>query len=1080
MNCGAPVGAAPGALDPGGSAPAPDRPAPAAAAKQSGDGESLAERRQLTVLFCDLVGSTAISERLDPEDYRALIAGYRAAVSGVIERYGGHVANYVGDGVVAFFGYPVAQEGGTYAAALSALDLVELAPDITVEGVRSEIALNVRVGLHTGSVVVGETSSGHHIEKMSLFGDVPNVAARIQSACAPGQVVASAVTRRLIGPQLVFEPMGLKTLAGVREPMELFRVCRPKSAFDMAKQDFTERATPMVGRRAEIALVETRWEAAAEGDGQVMVVTGEAGIGKSRIVFSLSHQLPDSAANRFALFGSPIRKSSAFYSVKATLSAMLRFADADGDEERRSKLDRFLDDFGLDRALLAPPLAGLLGFADGVTALTTTSPERQKLEIINALLQICAAMAEERPLLMILEDVHWIDPSTIEFVSRWIDALQGRSCLTLVTARPEFASPWKNLPHVTGLELNRLGRKDTVTLIEKIAGKRPPKELEDQIVSRTDGVPLFIEELTKMIVETGLLDEGAELRGDLTLAIPESLQDSLMARLDRLAAVKEVAQIAAAIGRNFTRDVLAKVQRRSDQEIEDALGKLLDADLIVPVGGIGEKPSYRFRHALVQDAAYQSMLRSSRAGWHGRIAAVLERDFPEETAREPELLGHHFMLAGNYRSAEGYKLAAARMALARSANVEAIEHLGHALDCLRHSEPSPERDRREMDLQIMIAVPLAFVRGYAHKSVRSAYERARELCREYGEMERLFKVVYGQFRSNLLGGEYAQALENAEILVSLLSEVGDPLLIAATERSQGAVLTYLGRPDEAVAHLAKGAASDISVDDRVRGLDFDVVDLKVALNGYLALSNWLRGCTGEAMAAISAALGASRETDHPFSVSFAVAFATWVHQFNGDDEAVEQFSARLIALSEENTFQFWMGWGRVMNAWSRRAELGEKALSAIADGLAEWRATGSLLGLSYFLYLHADTAVSLGQDELAETVIAEAEAFQTESGEAFWEPQLIRLRSDIAFARGDEEAGIALLREAMAAAERLGLGALELRAAIAFFGRSRGSRNRDAAAKALRQAIDRVAPDDPVAAEARDLLRMPAEEGRAG
>lgn len=1017
-----------------------------------------------------MVGSTAISEQLDPEDYRALIARYRSAVTDVVEKYNGHVANFAGDGVVALFGYPAVQEGSAYVAALSGLEIADVIPTIADEFPDLSITTNVRIGLHTGPVVVGETAVGNHVEKMSLFGDTPNVAARIQSHARAGQVIASGVTRRLIGPQLVFESIGHPTLAGVREPIELFRVRRPKTAMDAGRRAYSRPDTPLIGRKAEIALVETRWEAAAEGDGQVLVINGDAGIGKSRIVFSLGNDLADGEANLLTLFGSPLHKSTAFYSVKVALAEFLDLAEADTPETRRGKLDAYLERLGLDHSILAPPLARLLGFGDAFADAAASSPEREKIEIISALLRLFAAMAEERPLLMVLDDVHWIDPSTLELVSRWIDALPGRKCLLLITARPEFVAPWKNLAHVTALELNRLGRRDTVSLIESIAGIRPPDALLDQIVARTDGVPLFIEELTKMVMEAGILAEGEEFKGDLSVAIPESLQDSLMARLDRLAAVKEVAQIAAAIGRSFSREVLSRVQRRSDSEVADALAKLADADLIVPVGGIGEEPIYRFRHALVQDAAYQSMLRTSRTRWHGRIAAVLERDFPETAEREPELLGHHYMLAGDHASAERYWLAAARMAMARSANVEAIEHLERALECLRETPASEDRDRREMDLQITIAVPLAFVNGYAHQSVRATYERARALCRKYGEMDRLFKVVYGQFRSSMLGGEYATALENAELLVSLSDELANPLMAAATERSQGSVLTYLGRPDEAVVHLERGIAAELSTEDRIGGLDFDVVNLSVALHGYLGLSSWLRGRTGEARDAIAKALDFSRETNHPFSVSFAVAFAGWVYQFTGDEEAVRSSSARLIALSEENTFQFWLGWGRVMNGWARRAELGEKALTMIEQGLEEWRGTGSRLGLSYFLYLHADAALSLGRVDDAEAIIAEAEAFEQQSGEAFWRPELIRLKSAVALARGDHRGAAAWLREAVSKAHEMGLRGPLLRAATALARQSQDGPDQLLAGETLAAALKEMPQDDPAVAEARDVL----------
>ena len=1061
MNCGAPVGAT------------HTQEEDAARSEGGAFGTTdIAERRQLTVLFCDLARSTAISEQLDPEDYRELIARYRATVSAIVTRYGGHLANFAGDGIVALFGYRVVQEGSAYAAALAALEMADAAPGIAGGAADQGITTSVRVGLHTGPVVVGESGAGAHHEKMALFGDTPNIAARIQNHADPGQVIVSTVTKRLIGPQLVFESVGRPVLAGVRESMELFLVGCPKTPFEAPRHSYSRPSTPIIGRRAEIALVETRWEAAGEGDGQVLVITGEGGIGKSRIVFSLSGDLTeeDAEAAQLTLFGSPLHKNSAFYSVKEALAALLHLGETEHAEEQRQKLDAFLTRFGLDQTHVVGPLARLLGLDDGFGEMAAASPEREKAEIIGALLQLTAAMADGQPLLMVLDDVHWIDPSTLEYVSRWIEVLPGRRCLLLITARPEFVSPWKNLAHVTSLELNRLGRRETVAMIESIAGRCPPAAFLDQIVARTDGVPLFIEELTKMIVEAGILAEGDAFQGDLSLVIPESLQDSLMARLDRLAAVKEVAQVAAAIGRTFTQEVLSRVQDRPEAEVAEALGKLADADLIVPTGGIGEAPSYRFRHALVQDAAYQSMLRSARSRWHGRIAQILEEGFSETAAGEPELLGHHYLLAGDLAAAERYWLAAARMAMARSANVEAIEHLEQALECLRQTLASEERDRREMDLQILIAVPLAFVNGYAHQSVRAAYSRARELCRRYGEIERLFKVVYGQLRSAMLGGEYATAQEHGELVVSLSEELADPLMTAASFRSLGAVLTYLGRPEEAVIELEKGLAAELMLEDRVRGLDFDVVDLTVALNGYLALSEWLRGRVAEARAAATRALEASRETDHPFSVSFALAFAGWVYQFSGDDDAVRASSSRLIALSEQNTFQFWLGWGRVMNGWARRVELGEKALDMISKGLEEWRDTGSRLGLSYFLYLHADTALALGRADEAEAILADAAAFARQSGEAFWKPEIMRLGSEIALARGDHAGCLARLREAVDTAREMGLHGSELRAATALARRAPEGPDQLAAAQALTDALKSVAADDPAAAEARELL----------
>lgn len=1062
ISCGTQVGAA---ADP------PPRPEPSPAEPAAAEPtDDVAERRQLTVLFSDLVGSTTISELMDPEDYRELIAQYRTVVTEIVETYGGRISNYVGDGVVALFGYPVAHEGGTYAAALAALDIVERAPSVGAKNPNPSITTRVRIGLHTGPVVVGENATGIVTEQMALYGDTPNVAARIQSFATPGQVVVSAVTRRLIGTQLDFDSVGSPDLAGVSSAIELYSVKRPTSGLDGARRDFGRDDTPLIGRSAEIALVENRWDAATEGDGQVLVITGEAGIGKSRIVFALGKEIVSDNMRQLTLYGSSLYKSSAFHPVKSVLSELIDLPSGGAPEESRTRIERFVEGLGMDIASAAP-IARLMEITEPLDAAAPASPDREKSLIIDALLQILSKLEQERPLLLVMEDAHWIDPTTVELVSRWIDGLSGRRSLVLITARPEFVPPWRNLAHVTSLELNRFGRRDTIRLIESIAGARPHDLLLDQIVARTDGVPLFIEELTKMLIEAGIFGEGGDFTGELSQAIPESLQDSLMARLDRLSSAKETAQVAAAIGRTFSGSVLSRVRRRSAEEVAAALEQLVDADLIVPVHMPGEERLYRFRHALVQEAAYQSMLRAARARWHGRIAKILETEFPGTGPSEAEIIGHHYQRAGDFASAERCWIESARMALSRSANVEAITHLEAALDCLRQTPPCEARDRREMDLQIMIAVPLAFVKGYAHESVLAAYDRARVLCRLYGEVERLFKVIYGQFRSDMIGGRYGALIEQAEMLSSLSKELGQPLTEAVTERSFGSVLTYLGRPDEALTHLRAGVAVKISRKDRQRGLDFDVVDLAVALRGYLGLSGWLSGDNAGARQSIDEALSLSLETEHPFSVCFALAFGSWVHQFTGDEEAVRASSSRLIALSQENSFQFWLGWGRVMNGWARRAELGAKSLEMIEQGLQEWRSTGSELGLSYFLGLYADAALALGKADMAEGLLDEANAFEERSGERFWHVGLTRLRGNVALVRGDHPAAEVQLREAVAAARRMGHRGPLLRAATELARQARSLPARNDAAAALREVLRTLPEDDPAAGLAREALQ---------
>ncbi|WP_420584018.1 adenylate/guanylate cyclase domain-containing protein [Ruegeria sp.] len=578
----------------------------------------------MTVMFCDLVGSTALSESLDPEDYRELITRYRDLVGRTVAKFGGEVANYAGDGVVAIFGYPTAQELSHYSAALCALDLASTARDMEVGFARQSVSTNVRIGIHTGPVVVGTATSSSMDEKVWLFGDTPNVAARIQSAADVGEVVVSEVTRRLIGERLDFVSIGSPPLAGVSTPMQLFRVRRKVSGFESSRLDFSHDTTPTIGRTAEIALVRSRWEGALDGEGQVLLLTGDAGVGKSRIAFGLRDELANEASTHFVLFGSPLHQSSAFFPVKNALTTLTGMSPNAAPEESRAKITDFLTELGLDAQTCAAPILRLMGLEDSTSLVEPMAPEREKGALIEALLQLCAGLEQSHPLLLLLDDVHWFDASTLEFVNGWVEQLSNRRCLILMTARTEFQSPWRNQSHVTSLELNRLVRRDIYKLVESISGVRPSEEVLSQLAERTDGVPLFVEELTKMAMESGLLVSRGQSQAELSMAIPESLQDSLMARLDRLSASREIVQVAAAIGRNFERKLLSEVLDWDDDDISNALEQLLETELIVPAGQPGTVDAYRFRHALVQDAAYQSMLRSTASRWHGQIADVLE------------------------------------------------------------------------------------------------------------------------------------------------------------------------------------------------------------------------------------------------------------------------------------------------------------------------------------------------------------------------------------------------------------------------------------------------------------------------
>jgi class 3 adenylate cyclase len=629
-----------------------------------------AERRQLTVLFCDLVGSTELSARLDPEEMGQVIRAYQDRCAEVIERWGGRVAKYMGDGVLAYFGWPVAHEDEAERAVRAGLGLTAAVPQLEAP-VGAPLA--ARVGIATGLVMVGELIGEGAAREETVVGETPNLAARLQALAAPGDVVISEATRRLVGGLFALADLGPRRLKGFAEPLVAFRVEGEGRAEGRFEALHGERLTPLVGREHELGILAERWAWAKDGDGQVVLLAGEPGIGKSRLLRALRERLGDAPHVALSHFCSPHHTNSALYPVIDLLERAARLDRAAPPEVQLGRLEAVLarSSDRLDEAL--PLLAALLGVPtdERYPALSLT-PEVQKRRTLQALLDQLAALAAQQPVLALYEDVHWIDPSTLELLGMVIERVRQLPVLVLITFRPEFQPPWTGHAHVTMLAMGRLGRRQGADLVARVTGDKPlPAAIVEQIVARTDGVPLFVEELTKTVLESGLLvDKGIryELAGPLPpLAIPATLHDSLMARLDRLAPIKEVAQIGAVIGREFSHDLLlAAVASISANQLGDALEQLVSSELVFR-RGTPPDATYTFKHALVQDAAYQSLLKSTRQQLHARVAEALEDQFPETANSQPELLAHHFTEAHQFESAIGYWLKAGERAAARSA-----------------------------------------------------------------------------------------------------------------------------------------------------------------------------------------------------------------------------------------------------------------------------------------------------------------------------------------------------------------------------------------------------------------------------
>jgi class 3 adenylate cyclase len=724
-----------------------------------------AERRQLTVVFCDLVGSTALSARLDPEDLRGIIAAYHRCCTELVERNGGFVAKYMGDGVLAYFGYPQAHEHDAERAVRAGLNLVEAVPKLATH---AGSPLQVRVGIATGPVVVGDLIGAGAAQEQAVVGETPDLAARLQALAEPSAVVIGSSTRRLTSGLFEYRDLGAAALKGFAENVQAWQVLGASDA-ESRFEALRAATTPLVGRDEEIDLLMRRWQQAKSGDGQVVLISGEAGIGKSRIAETVLERLSNEPHIRLRYFCSPHHQDSALYPSIAQLERAAGFRRDDADKQRLDKLEAVLAQGTNDLSEAVPLLAELLSIPTGdrYPPLNLT-PQKRKEKTLHAQLTQVEGLAAHQPVLMVWEDVHWSDPTTRESVDLLIDRVPALRVLMILTFRPEFAPPWIGRPHVTMLNLNRLPPRQRAEMIVHVTGGRAlPKEIAEQIVDRTDGVPLFIEELTKSVIESGIVKESgnqyAAIGPVAPLAIPTSLHASLLARLDRLAPTREVAQIGAALGRQFSHELISAIAMMPQQRVDDALAQLVRAELIFR-RGTPPDAEYTFKHALVQDAAYSTLLHSRRRQLHSRIAATLEDKFSEIVTAQPELLAHHCAEAGLDQKAVQYWLKAGRQAVARSAMMEAEAQLNRGLDLLCSLTADDWRWQHELDLLAALGPALIATRGYSAPDVGKTFARAKTLAEQLNQPAYLLGLLYGQWAYRVVRSEHKLALSFAQEL----------------------------------------------------------------------------------------------------------------------------------------------------------------------------------------------------------------------------------------------------------------------------------------------------------------------------
>jgi class 3 adenylate cyclase/predicted ATPase len=988
-----------------------------------------AERRQITVLVCGL-DSAALSERLDLEEVGEVIRDYQTACAEVIHRFEGRITQYLGDGLSVSFGYPLAHEDDALRAVRTGLGIVESMARLNARLQREKgIRLDVRLGIHTGPVVAGHTGVGDTPEP-PILGETLNLAARLWEVAVPNAVVISATTYRLI--QGVFKCQALDDLSlrGLPQPVGVYRVVQER-------EDHYE-LTPLVGREQEMGLLRERWAQVKEGLGQVVVLGGEAGIGKSRLVREVKAHVASEPHARLECRCSPYYQNSALYPVLDLMQRVLQLQRGDAPGAKLGKLEGALARYHMSSPEIVPLLASLLSLplSEGYPPLTL-SPQRQRQKTLEAVLAVLLALAAEQPVLLIVEDLHWVDPSTLELLNLLIDHIPTARVLTLLTCRPDFRPPWGFRAHVTPLTLGRLPRPQVQVLVGRVAGgKALPAEVRQQVAEKTDGVPLFVEELTKMVLESGLLQEREdryELIGPLRpLAIPATLQESLGARLDRLGSVKEVAQLAATLGRECPYELLRAVSPLDEATLQHGLSRLVEGELLYR-RGLPPQVTYIFKHALIQEVAYQSLLKRTRQQYHQRIAQVLAERFPDTAGSHPELLAHHLTEAGLSGPALDYWRRAGQRAIERSAYVEAIGHLTKGLELLKTLPDTSERTQLELMLQMAKSVPLIATQGYGVPEVEQAYARARELCRQLGETPQLFQVLRGLSVFYIARAALQTARELAEQLRCLAQSAQDPTMLVEAHQVLGTALFFLGEVGPARVSLEQGMTLYDPQQHRAHTVLYGGADPGVVCFIYASLASWLLGYPEQALARSYQAVALAHEVSHPFSLAYALDLAAILHRLRREGGATRERAEAAMTLATEQGFPLWLALGAILRGRTL-AEQGPRAegIAQIRQGLAGLQATGTELARPYVLALLAEAYGQGGKAEEGLSVLTEAWAAVQKTGERWWEAELCRLQGELVLARSPEDGAEAeaLFRQALDVASSQQAKSLELRAAM--------------------------------------------------
>lgn len=951
----------------------------------------VAERRQLTVMFIDLVGSTEIAQRLDPEDLAEVLRLFKETCAAAVAAFDGHIASYYGDGIMVFFGFPQAHEDDPERAIRAGLRIIQETPEI-----HTHARLEVRIGIATGLVVVGDLRGENMFEDGTAMGETPNLAARLQAMADPGTLIVAPTTHQLAGDAFEYVLRGAFKLKGFAKEVEAWQVTGTRRTLSRFMAADSGPMNSLIGREHEYKTLHSKWTQASVGQGQVVLVSGEAGIGKSRLIEELRLKVGDARSGHLRFQCSPYHETSAFYPVIRQLENASDLRADDANDVKLEKVAKTLgapsdDALKLAAALLSIPFEDQLGQLD-------LTPQQVMDQTLDMLVEHFVAEAGQRPVLFLFEDAHWIDPTTKTLLDRIVDKVQDTSVLVVMTHRTGFDAGWDMKPHVTHVRLKQLDFPQVREIVHEVAGGKPiPPEMFGVIAGRSNGVPLYVEEVTKDLLESGVLADRANavtLDGASNPApsVPSTLHDALMARLDRLSSAKEVAQIGAVIGPHFTYPLISSVSGFGNKALRAGLDLLVDAG-IVTVAEAEPEETFVYRHALIRDTAYNSLLKSERRSLHARVAGALGNETSSNAGTGPEILAHHYTMAEMTAEAiEQWHLAGQRAA-ERSANVEAVTQLGNAIKQLSELEKTAERDRKEVEIQVLRAGVLRSTEGIAADETGAAYARIRKLCNRLDETENLFPVLNGLYAFHLVRAEYDLAKEVAEQILELASQSDETHHVMIAHRAMGAVLLHIGDLDAAHEHLEQ-ALQLYDADQHGRLAYVYGSDHAAITSCFLSIAVWLMGEPDRALDIQRTAVSAAQGLKHAHSIAQALTYLCMLHILRREPDEVLEVVQQLEELSDKHSFtfmtitaNFWRSWATAYNSPT------PETIRALQQAAEAWWDSGAGNYKPFFLTLIAELNLKIGDPQSAQSLLAEARHYQKLTNEGWAQAQMDRVHA---------------------------------------------------------------------------------------